>query len=505
MALVVAAFLCLSLAIIVFLFVKWRFTYWKRRGVSQLEPEFFYGDARRALTGQVSNSEELKRLYDIFKERGVRYGGIYWSFSPELVIIDTNLMKNIIQKDFSYFQGRGLYTHKNDTLSQNMFRLVGDPWKKLRVKLTPTFTSSKMKMMFGTVQEKEKRLNDVMEEYAEDGGIFEVNDVTRRFTSDIIGSCAFGIESDSLQCPKSELREYGDKVNDPKLLSIWLESTLPGTILSYTGYKCYKHVSQFYHKVVTDTINYRIQNKVIRNDFMHLLLQLRQKGFLDDESKTVQETGRITDDDIVAQCFLFFVAGYDTSASTLSYALYELAQHQDIQNKMREEICEVLKKYDNQLTYDALKDLVYTEKVICETLRKYPVVPTITRRCNQAYKVPGTDLTIEKGTGVKISVFAVQRDPEYFPDPNKFDPERFNEEEKAKRPEYTYFPFGDGPRVCIGKRFAMMQTKAGLVGLLKNHKYSFSTTTPTNLKFKKAILLLHTSHKVPLTVQKISQ
>lgn len=86
-----------------------------------------------------------------------------------------------------------------------------------------------------------------------------------------------------------------------------------------------------------------------------------------------------------------------------------------------------------------------------ETLRKHPPIPTFPRRCNKAYQVPGTKLVLEPGTLVEIPVQAIHRDPEYYPEPEKFDPERFSPENRAKRPQYTFLTFGDGPRYCIGK------------------------------------------------------
>lgn len=90
------------------------------------------------------------------------------------------------------------------------------------------------------------------------------------------------------------------------------------------------------------------------------------------------------------------------------------------------------------------------ESIFLETLRKHPPVPGLPRVCNKEYKVPGTDVIIEKGTRIHIPVQGIQRDPEYYPDPDKFQPERFSEENKAKRPGYTFLVFGEGPRLCIG-------------------------------------------------------
>jgi cytochrome P450 family 6 len=90
-------------------------------------------------------------------------------------------------------------------------------------------------------------------------------------------------------------------------------------------------------------------------------------------------------------------------------------------------------------------------RYVTETLRKYPPVPTLNRECSKDYRIPGSHVTIEKGTQVVIPVEALQHDPQYYPEPDKFDPERFSEEAKNRRHHYVYLPFGEGPRLCIGK------------------------------------------------------
>lgn len=84
-------------------------------------------------------------------------------------------------------------------------------------------------------------------------------------------------------------------------------------------------------------------------------------------------------------------------------------------------------------------------------MRKYPVTPILVRQCHKDYKVPDSDITIPRGTKVQIPVYSLHHDPKYYPDPERFDPDRFTEEEKGQRYPYTYLPFGDGPRGCIGE------------------------------------------------------
>jgi cytochrome P450 len=98
-----------------------------------------------------------------------------------------------------------------------------------------------------------------------------------------------------------------------------------------------------------------------------------------------------------------------------------------------------------------LRNITWNNRpVVSETLRKYPPVPILSRECTKTYKIPGTNIILEKGILTVVPVLALHHDPKYYPDPERFDPERFSEEEKAKRHHYVYLPFGEGPRICIG-------------------------------------------------------
>ncbi|RZB39764.1 p450 domain containing protein [Asbolus verrucosus] len=250
-----------------------------------------------------------------------------------------------------------------------------------------------------------------------------------------------------------------------------------------------KDISEFFIKLVKDTINYREENNYTRKDFIQLLIDLKNNKITEEEG--YQHDGKtLTIEEIAAQSFVFFIAGFETSSATMTFALYELARRQDLQQKVRDEIEAVLAKYQGKITYEAIQDMKYMDQVINETLRKYPPIPLLTRKCVKDYKVPGEDLVIEKGTTVAISVLGIHYDEEYYPDPEKFDPERFNEENKSSRHTYAHIPFGEGPRMCIGMRFGLMQSKVGLTALLRKYKFTVNNKTkePLNMKVRSLVL-----------------
>ena len=135
----------------------------------------------------------------------------------------------------------------------------------------------------------------------------------------------------------------------------------------------------------------------------------------------------------------------------MQFALYELCLNPEIQEKTRENILKVLAKHDGKITYESVFEMDYLGRVIDETLRKYPPVPLLQLRCNKDFLIADSQFVVRVGMQVQIVVLGMHMDPEFYPNPEKFDPDRFTEEEKSKRHHFAYLPFGEGPRNCIGK------------------------------------------------------
>jgi cytochrome P450 family 6 len=162
-----------------------------------------------------------------------------------------------------------------------------------------------------------------------------------------------------------------------------------------------------------------------------------------------------------------------------------------------------LARHDGKITYDSVQEMKYLNQVLDETLRKYPPVPFITRDCVEDYKVPDQDIIIEKGTRVVVSIFGIHYDEEYYPNPETFDPERFNEENSRSRHQYAHIPFGEGPRICIGLRFGMMQSKVGLTSLLRKYNFTLNQKTKQPLTFQCNSFILAADGEVWLDAEKL--
>ncbi|XP_066152267.1 probable cytochrome P450 6a13 [Euwallacea fornicatus] len=499
---------------VIYGFSKWKHGYWRRKGVTQLEPEFFFGNARGLFGGNSSIGEIALNFYRNLRKKKVKFGGVYMSYTPNFVPVDPDIIKDIMQKNFDHFTAHFPPLMFPTIFGKSLFHLEGDAWRKTRKQLSPTFTSGKMKMMFETLLEKTSVLENLIDEYANLSAAVNMKDVLVRFTSDVVGSVGFGIDCNAMKDPDSQFLKQGRYILDPpEKKSSYLDLLIRAFGIRKLR-KDIKPAENFFKNMVQQTIDYREKNNVYRKDFMHLMIQLKNRGIVSDDEQIFNKSDNLSKintndiynlDDITAQCLIFFIAGFDTSATTMSFAILELAQHPEMQQKIRDEANEVLERYNGKMTYEAMMELTYTEQVIDETLRKYPPLGNIPRVCTKDYTIPGTDIVVEKGTFTSIPAWGLHLDPEYFPEPEKFDPERFSLENKKNIRDFTYIPFGEGPRMCLGLRFGMMQTKAGLVSLLRNHNFSLNKKTTVPIKTQRDTVITTVDGGIWVDITKVEQ
>ncbi|KAJ4428842.1 hypothetical protein ANN_25835 [Periplaneta americana] len=303
-----------------------------------------------------------------------------------------------------------------------------------------------------------------------------------RFTNDVIAQqMTFGLGVDSFRQPKNEFYTMGQKTLNFGSLRLLLFVSMP-KVLTMLGLDLFpRRIGNFFRVIVKDTISTRERKGIIRPDLLHLLMQA-QKGTLQDENSSEQHKSdrkQLDDEDVVAQAVMFFIAGFDTSSTLLCFVTYLLTVHPDIQARLQKEIDDTLKEGGGKFTYEALYGMKYLDMVVSETLRLYPPIPAVDRLCIRNYTLKSNPpIEMVPGDNLSLPVFGLHRDPKYFPDPERFDPERFSDENKHKINPSTYMPFGVGPRICIGNRFALMQTKLAVAYLLSRFNLKVTPKTP---------------------------
>ncbi|KAI5638599.1 cytochrome p450 domain-containing protein [Phthorimaea operculella] len=232
----------------------------------------------------------------------------------------------------------------------------------------------------------------------------------------------------------------------------------------------FSEYEDFFIGAMKQIIRSRKQENIRKHDFVDMCVKLQNSGTLKDP-----ETGfemEPTDELLAAQAFFFFNAGVEPTASALYATFLELGQNPDILKKVHEEIDNVWSKYQGNLTYEAVNDMEYLEKVLNEALRMYPPIGFLSRMCVRDSVLPVGNIKISKGTKIFTPIFEFHHDPKYFSDPEVFNPERFDEDNKNN--DVLYQPFGKGLRTCVGMRYARLQSKAGIVHVLR--EFSLKTT-----------------------------
>lgn len=488
---------------LLYLFLRRKYSYWADRNVPHESGRFPMG----SLNGMGSKHHLVHitdRIYHKFKGTG-SVAGFYVTLSPTLLVTDLELVKQILVKDFNSFRDRGMYyNEKEDPLSAHLFSIEGEQWRFMRNKLSPTFTSGKIKYMFLTMQEIGDEFVSCFDKYVEGGEPVDMKAMAQRFTCDVIGSCAFGLNCNSLKNEGSELLAMGDKVfkmSQLQMLKAFFVMSYRDLSLKLGLRQLPVEVTDYFMNVIQGTVNHREKNNVVRPDFLQLLMQLKNKGTIEDHED--DSADKITMDQAAAQAFLFFFAGFETSSTALSFAIFELAHNPDIQEKTRAEVQRVLAAHGGHLTYDALKEMTYLEQVVNESLRMYPPVGNIIRIATQPYQLSNPNLVIEKGTMVMIPAYSIHHDPDIYPNPSQFDPDRFTSEAIQARHAYTFLPFGEGPRNCIGMRFALLEVKFGIAQLLSRLSFSLNSRVKLPLELDPKAFIMEIKGGLWLDVKKI--
>lgn len=484
---------------ILYCFLTSTFDFWKNRGVPFRKPTILFGNFAPMLLFRKSLPEGIKDMYEWFKDE--RYFGAFRVRSPVLILRDPDLVKNICVKNFTCFSNRGIPVNSQDPLSAHLFNLEGKKWKSLRSKLTPAFSSGKLKRMFYLLAECGEEFQKLIDISSETDRPYEIRELAAKFTIDVIGTCAFGIQINALTDEESEFHRAAKKLSKPSYkATLWrmLRTAMP-RLYKFLGVQVIDPgVTKFFKDVVSQMIKQREEYGIKRHDFMDLLIELKNKGTLDefgsglvcnDEDTETADEIELDENSIAAQAFVFFAAGYETSSNTIAFCLHELALNTEIQEKTRRDIQDAIDSRNGKLTYDAVQDMKYLDMVIAETLRKYPPASMLSRRCEYQYQIPNSKVELPAGIRVIIPIYGLHHDPNYYPNPAIFNPERFTEENKRTRHPYAYLPFGEGPRNCIGMRFALLQIKVGIISFLRNHRVETCQKTITPIKFSRRSLV----------------
>ncbi|EDW24590.1 GL24232 [Drosophila persimilis] len=467
---------------LLYVYLKWTFSYWDRQGFPSAGVTIPFGALDSVRRGKRSFGMAIYDMYNATKEPVM---GMYLTVRPALLVRDPQLAHDILVKDFASFHDRGIYVdEKNDPMSATIFAMEGSNWRNLRAKLTPSFTSGKLKAMFSTSEAiGDKMVAHLNGKLPKEGSQeIEMKELLLTYAVDIIASTIFGLDVDSFADPNNEFLSITKTINQNTFTDILRGTTsflFPGLEKIFVRLGWSQEGPERIRELSNRTVDLREEKNIERRDLLQLLLQLRNTGKIsnDDNMWSAQNANKglksVSKDLIAGQLFLFFVAGYETTASTAAYTIYELTQNPEVMARALEDVRSTLEKHDGKLSYDAIQDMKYLEACVLETARKYPALPLLNRVCTKEYQIPNSKLIVKKGTPIIISLIGMHRDAENFPDPLAYKPERYLDENKNFNPT-AYMPFGEGPHNCIGLRMGKVNVKIAVAKILSNFNLEMS-------------------------------
>ncbi|KAK9507339.1 hypothetical protein O3M35_007218 [Rhynocoris fuscipes] len=447
--------------------------YWRKRRVPHSIPFPFLGNSLSVLT----NGPLESNILNYRKFSGERYFGMHMFTRPTLVVRDPELIQRILVKDFEYFTSHGLYANQDrDPGGGNLFHIYGQQWKEMRAKLSPFFTPAKVKVMLSYADKTISKLINVIDKKTIDNKPIEMAQILMNVTTDVITQAVFGIETDTFENEDSVFSKIAKEMFKPTItLRIFVSQISPWLYDLCKFYIFGKEGTEKVVEIVRKTIDYRRKNNVRMQDFLQGMMDLvDNNNGLQSTQKYFPDNTRVPCYDVetlISQALVLYAAGVETSALTMTYFLYEIATNPEIQEKCRSEINNIEKESaGGDITIGDISKLVYLGAALQETLRLHSPVTLITRECTKNYKMPGSDLIIEKGTIIHMTPNGVQLDPKYYPEPEKFKPERFLNQEQIIGG--SFFPFGLGPRTCIGMGLAYGEMKLVTAKLLQRYEFS---------------------------------
>lgn len=395
--------------------------------------------------------ERANFLFRLKKEHGdivrIRIGtqNIWLLSHPDLI------REILVVQQKKFKKGRGIEMIKS-LLGEGLLTSEGEFHLRQRRLVQPAFHRQRVASYGITMTGYAEKMSQAWEQLGA-GAPVEMSQEMMRLTLEIAGKTLFDADvSDKASEVSQALKDafvLGERFSNP-LAPVLAKLPLPSN-------KKFYQAKQKLDDIIYGIIAERRASNIDHGDFLSMLLLAQ-----DEEGGT----GGMTDDQVRDEALTIFLAGHETTATGLTWTWYLLSHNPDKEAKLHEEIDRVL---GGRLpTMEDLPKLKYTEMVFAEAMRLYPPAWMIGRRALEACDIGG--IPIGKGDLVLLSEFIVHRDERWYPEPEKFIPERWTQELKESRPKFSYFPFGGGTRVCIGEAFAWMEASLVIASLASKWK-----------------------------------
>ncbi|KXJ70559.1 hypothetical protein RP20_CCG023150 [Aedes albopictus] len=355
-------------------------------------------------------------------------------------------------------------------------RKIGEKWFQRRRIITPTFHFKILEQFVTVFNREAETMVDLMRKHV-GGKEFDVYSYVTLMALDSVCETSMGTTVNAQHDPDNRYVRNVKRMSVLFLLRV--VSPLAGrpeiyTVVHPNAYEQRKIVRELHEFTDNVIANRRKQLQSEQtldiNRNVEGVYTKQKMTFLDLLLNVTIDGKPLSDVDIREEVDTFMFEGHDTTTSGISFTIYQLALNPHVQDKIYEEIVSVLGKNHKsvELTYQLLQEFKYLEMAIKEGLRLFPSVPFIGRNLVEDIDLDG--FTLPAGQDILIPIYMIHRNPEVYPDPERYDPERFSDSAESKRGPYDYIPFSAGARNCIGQRFAMLEMKTALIKLISNYR-----------------------------------
>ncbi|CAG9863531.1 unnamed protein product [Phyllotreta striolata] len=490
----------LALLLLLYAYLSRNFKYWKRRGIPFFQPNILVGNFIDVLKFEKCPGEQVA---DFYRRCDGPYVGVFLVDKPVLLVKDLELARNVLVRDFHHFTDNAFARRPGDISTFMLPFMRGDDWRMYKKFNTPAFSRSAVKSMyFASMIAAGEELTEYIDNRLADSsskGLINCKKLGEMFSVDSVVSSVFGVKANAFREENSIFRKMArgmfDYADLKRNFSISAYILYP-KLVDWLGLNLIDPAAEkLFKKEFFEIVRQKTNGESNGDGLIDLLMKWRR-----DPSFREQYVD-LDDDKMVAQAITFFLAAFEGTTSVISFALYEMAKNPSIQERLRLEISQIP---PDQNLFDYISDMTYLDMVFKETTRKYPPVPMFNRMCTSDYKVPGSSMVIEKGTTVFVSTLGIHNDPEYFPEPELFDPERFSEANVRKIKPGTFMPFADGGRSCMGQKFGTMSVKVALIKSLEHYRVSLRDDSQNVMKFNsQAYIICPADDKVILKFEKL--
>lgn len=367
-----------------------------------------------------------------------------WLMPPVVVATSPRGARDILGRTGAHIEKTRIHHEMRHLLGPNLFDLTHEPWLPRRRALQPIFTKQHVRAFGGHMAQAAQTVADGWG----DGTEVDLDFECRRLTLRALGRSVLGLDLDGhsdaiAQSLRVALEYITDRALQPVSVPRW--SPTPARQRA-------RAASHTLRRLANDILQACRSDPTRDAPLVHALI-----------AASDPDTGQtLSDDEIRDELIVFMLAGHDTTATTLTYALWALGHHRDMQAKVRAEVAQF---GDRELTPDDVPQLRYTVQVLHEALRLCPPGASTARMAMQDVEVDGHH--VEAGTMLVVGIYALHRDPTLWEHPLVFDPDRFSAENAAGRDRWQYLPFGAGPRSCIGDHFAMLEATLALATMIR--------------------------------------